>query len=220
MVTSNKKPVGKHLTVETREEEQIINAGAKVLRAGAWLIRNGYARMMLLPYSSPSGAAWRCEFHPLNRLSRTVYRYTTGSGTKYLANHCGGYIHKNVSPRRLAEAIMKSVPDDIKAACTGHATSETLRWLEGLERQLDVGSLPEAFNAYSNDYSRWRLVNLTGRNGDAFIEPQPGYIPPGQEPRIVDDQEWRHGVAAWNAVEGHATVTLPLAELAHDRSVL
>jgi hypothetical protein len=59
MVTSNTKPVEKHLTVAT-QEEQNMNAGAKVLRAGAWLIRNGYARMMLLPYSShpaPPGAA-------------------------------------------------------------------------------------------------------------------------------------------------------------------
>jgi hypothetical protein len=118
----------------------------------------------------------------------------------------------------LAAAIMKSVPDDTKAACTGHATSETLRWLEGLERQLDAGFLPEAFDAYSNDDSRWRLVNLTGRNGDSFIEPQPGYNPPGHEPHIVDDPQWRHGVAAWNEVAGHATVTLPLAELAHDEA--
>jgi hypothetical protein len=172
----------------------------------------------LLPYSSPSGAAWRCEFHPLNRPSKTLYRYSTGSGTKYLANHCGGYIHKNVSPQRLAEAIMKSVPDDMKAACTGLAMSGTLRWLEELERQLDAGFLPEAFDAYSDDDSRWRLVSVTARDGDSFIEPQPGYIPPGHEPSIADDPEWRHGVAAWDAVAGRATVTLLLEALVNDEA--
>mgnify|MGYP006980584454 CR=1 FL=1 len=35
--------------------EELFRACEKVVRAGVWLIRNGYGRLAILPYLSPSG---------------------------------------------------------------------------------------------------------------------------------------------------------------------
>ncbi|WP_157642151.1 hypothetical protein [Burkholderia ubonensis] len=165
-------------------EQTTMDAAAKVLRAGIWLIRNGYGKMMLLPYAAPSGCAWRCEFHPVDRPGKALYRYSTSSKAKYLDNHCGGPIRSDVSAKALAQAIMKGVPDDIKAACEGDASPETLRWLEGLDTALDAGFLPEAFREDTEDYSQWELISLTRGNGEP-IPPQPGYVKPGAQRSIA-----------------------------------
>ncbi|WP_373383049.1 hypothetical protein [Burkholderia ubonensis] len=110
--------------------------------------------------------------------------FSTSSKTKYLENHCGGPIRSNVSAKALAQAIMKGVPDDIKAACEGDASLETLRWLERLDTALDAGFLPEAFHEYTEDHSQWELISLTRGNGEP-IPPQPGYIKPGAQRGIA-----------------------------------
>ena len=168
------------ISAEVSPEQGVMNAAAKVLRAGIWLIRNGYGKMLLLPYAAPSGCHWRCEFHPVGQPSKRFFRYSTGSGAKYLNDHGGGSIRRDVSPQKLAEAIMKSVPDDVKATCAGDASPETLRWLDQVDAALAAGYLPEAFHEYTEDFSRWQLVSLTKGKGDS-IPPQPGYVKPGAQ---------------------------------------
>ena len=207
----------KELDDEDTPEEKVMAAGCKILQAGIWLIRNGYGRMMLLPYAAPSGCYWRCAFYRPGRPSKEFYHYSTSSVAKYLADHSGGSIRSNVSPKGLAKAIMKSVPKDEKAACAGEASPETLRWLETLERALAEGFLPQAFHEYTEDYSRWDLVSVTRGNGRP-IEPQPGYVPPHEERDVADDAEWRDGEALWADAARGVAAWLPLATLADDNA--
>lgn len=46
---------------DSSRRDQAMQAAAQVLRAGAWLIRNGYGAMRLLPYTAPSGCYWMPE---------------------------------------------------------------------------------------------------------------------------------------------------------------
>lgn len=92
------------------EDLQLQNC-EKVLRAGIWLIRNGYGRMTILPYTAPSGCYWRCEFHPVGQPRKAFFRYSTGSSSKYLQDHHGGRVRRSISPKGLAQAIMRNVPD-------------------------------------------------------------------------------------------------------------
>ena len=39
------------------DESKLMGAARKVVQAGIWLIRNGFGRMAILPYASPSGFA-------------------------------------------------------------------------------------------------------------------------------------------------------------------
>ncbi len=202
---------------EDSPQEKIMAAGRKILQAGIWLIRNGYGRMMLLPYAAPSGCYWRCAFYPPGHPSKKLYHYSTSSVAKYLADHCGGSIRSDVAPAGLAKAIMKSVPKDLKASCVGEASLESLQWLELLERSLAEGFLPQAFHEYTDDYSRWDLVSLARGNGRS-IEPQPGYVPPHEERDVADDPEWRDGEAAWTEAAGGLTAMLQIATLADDNA--
>lgn len=195
--------------------QEIMAAGRRVLDAGIWLIRNGYGRMMLLPYAAPSGCYWRCEFHPPGRPGKSFFRYSTGSGAKYLMDHCGGSVRKGISGKRLAEAIMKSVPDDAKAACVGDAPPETLRWLVELERVLAQGYLPQAFHEYSADYSRWDLISTERSNGRP-MEPQPGYVRPGHEMTVLDEPYWQQAALRWEEICQKEAVELPTALLNDD----
>lgn len=162
----------------------------KVINAGVWLIRNGYGRLGLLPYASPSGCSWRCEFHPIGRPGNALFRYSTGSGAKYLQDHCGGTVRRNISPKGLARAIMVSVPEDLKERCAGEVTEQMEEWLKALERALSQRWIPEAFHEYSSDDSRWDLVSIHGAL-PSTIEPQPGYVTPGTEPTWREEPFWR-----------------------------
>ena len=71
--------------------EEFLQVCRRVLEAGIWLIRNGYGRMAILPYAAPTGA-WRCEYHVLGRPDKVLFRYTSASENKYLADHCGGSV--------------------------------------------------------------------------------------------------------------------------------
>ena len=194
------------------DESKLMGAARKVVQAGIWLIRNGFGRMAILPYASPSGCYWRCEFHPVGRASKAFYRYSTGCGSKYLQQHCGGSIRSTISPQKLAEAIMVSVSDDIKSAISGDVSAEMLRWLEDLERHVEKGYVPEAFHEYTEDYSRWALVSLENLPASSMA-PQPGYIPPGQEQTCMDDPEWKSAEAIWKTYSQGPSILIPTAAL-------
>lgn len=193
---------------ERARKSAVLKAASTVVRAGIWLIKNGYGNMMLLPYESPSGGAWRCEFHQAGKKSRTLYRYSSSSGNKYFADHCGGTVHANVSAPRLAQAIIQCVPDEVAEECQGDASPETLGWLMLVEAGLREGSVPLAFHAYSTDTSRWESVSLVNEERNSFPAP-PGYVAPGAERSIVE-LEWHAGEAAWNAMAGEKSISLSL----------
>ncbi len=161
----------------------------KIIKAGIWLIRNGYGRMAILPYAAPSGCYWRCEFHPIGQPKHSFFRYTTGSAGRFLQDHCGGSLRRTISPKGLAKAIMVSVPQDLKDRCTGDVSVQTERWLEDLERSLSQKLIPQAFEDYG-DYSDWKLISIHGSN-NSWLEPQPGYIKPGTEPTWQQQPFWR-----------------------------
>ncbi|AMM13078.1 hypothetical protein AX768_02080 [Burkholderia sp. PAMC 28687] len=93
-----------------------LDCARKVLLAGAFLIENGYGKMGLMPYAYATGH-WRCQFHPLGKPSKPLYRYTIANEHQFLASHCGGSVRKAISPEKLAQAILVSVSDDLKEAC-------------------------------------------------------------------------------------------------------
>ena len=89
--------VGLEFTDSEPPEAKIMAAGKRVIEAGIWLIRNGYGRLGILPYAAPSGCYWRCEFQPLGRSSKPIYRYSSSNVDKYLASHCGGSVRSSIS---------------------------------------------------------------------------------------------------------------------------
>ncbi|WP_321888422.1 hypothetical protein [Paraburkholderia bannensis] len=157
----------------------MVDAASRVLRAGAWLISNGYGRLTILPYMAPSGCYWRCEFHLPGLPSETVFRYSSGSATNYLESHGGETVPEQIGPRELGLAIVKSVPLELKDAILGEATQEMLDWLHELDCVLDAGLLPSAFHEYTSDFSQWDLISLTAQEGEKRMRPQPGYVMPG-----------------------------------------
>lgn len=169
-----------------RRQQITLDSASKVLRAGAWLIRNGYGRMSLLPYMAASGCYWRCEFHPPQHPSQAFFRYSSGSAAFYLESHGGETVHAEIRPRELALKIMESVAEIQKDACRGEATQAMLDWLCELDTALDAGLFPSAFDDYSSDDSRWNLIDLIRGNGNT-MRPQPGYVTPGSD-RGVDDE--------------------------------
>ncbi|MBK5912826.1 hypothetical protein [Rhodocyclus purpureus] len=150
-----------------------------VLRAGVWLIRNGYGRMAILPYTAPSGCYWRCEFHPAGQPQKGFYRYSSGSAGKFLQDHHGGRVRRSISPKGLARAIMRSVPDDMKAMCAGDVSPEMESWLVLLERAISQRWIPSAFHDYKDDLSQWDLFSPYGGILNSSMEPPPGYVVPG-----------------------------------------
>jgi hypothetical protein len=163
-----------------------------VIRAGIWLLQNGFGRMQLLPYVAPSGCYWRCEFHPSDRRSQAFYKYSSSSGWKYLENHCGGSVRRSISPKALANAIMRSVPEDAQVRCCGDLSPETAAWIGELEHVLRRGLAPAAFHEYTTDYSRWDLYPSDGGGPiEERFPPQPGYVPPGEELHWSQGEFWR-----------------------------
>ena len=174
---------------EVSREQLIIDACKKVFRTGVWLVKNGYGNVGILPYRAPSGCYWRCEFHPLGRPSKPFFKYSTCDGERYLANHCGGSIRKDASAKKIAEAILVSVPEEVRESCQGEASMETLRWLDQAESYLQAGYIPEAFHEFTDDYSSWALVRPYG-NEQLSMAPMPGYVPPGYERKVVNSPFW------------------------------
>lgn len=191
----NESPVEK----EVDPQAEMFAACSKVLRAGRWLMLNGWGRMLMVPYFGPTGF-WRCAFHPLGKPSREFYRYTSGSAFHFLADHCGGSVRRNIGAKQLAEAIVKSVPEDIRELFQGRCSPELQRWLDELDMQLARGVLPFAFHEYTEDHSRWGLY----ANGNALGEsmpPPPGYVVPGSEPQWHEQPFWREALARAHQLE-------------------
>jgi hypothetical protein len=173
------------------ESTKPLNSCRKVLEAGIWLLQNGFGRMQLLPYVAPSGCYWRCEFHPPGRPSLAFYKYTTGCGTKYLANHCGGSVRSSISPKTLAQAIIRSVPEDAQMRCSGSLDLKVADWIQQLDHVLERDLIPAAFDEMTTDYSRWDLYPAFGGGptGERFM-PQPGYVQPGEELHWSQTEFW------------------------------
>jgi len=195
-------------------QEETFRACRRIVETGIWLIKNGYGKLGLLPYAGPTGF-WRCEYQVLGRPDKVIFRYTSGDGTRYLENHCGGSVRKDIAPSKLGPAILKSVPDSLKSACAGDPDAETIRWLELLERELDAGFIPEAFHEYTEDYSRWMLFRIDG-HPNSSMPPQPGYVVPGEERGPLSEPFWTEAAKRWNAIsDGHRAV-LDLTSLTDD----
>lgn len=177
-------------------EQEAFDCARKVLLAGAWLIENGHGRVALLPYFYATGH-WRCEFHVAGRPKKTAFRYSSANGFAFLASHCGGSIRKDVGVDKLAQAIWVSVPDDLKDACAGNASLETLEWVVELRRQIGLGRIPAAFGEYFGERDAWRLSDFVGGSDDLKMPAIPGYVMPGSEQSVLDDP-------FWNKSERHA----------------
>ncbi|PVX97693.1 hypothetical protein C7402_101407 [Paraburkholderia unamae] len=183
----------------------------RVVEAGIWLIRHGYGRMGLLPYSGAVGC-WRCEFHLPQRPDKEFFRYSASQVWRYLENHAGGTLRKDVSPEKLAQAIMMSVPDKIKAACSGPCSSETERWLGMLEGAIAGRYLPEAFHEYTSDHSRWRLLRIDSGQ-ESHIPPQPGYVRPGEARSAIDESDWANWERYWDSLARSRLISISTALL-------
>lgn len=194
---------------------KVMAACKRVIEAGIWLIRNGYGRLGILAYASPSGCHWRCEFHPLGRPGKPIYRYTSANLHKYLANHCGGSVRSSISAEKLAKAILISVPEDLVAACSGVASKETLDWLLILERVLNQGYLPEAFSDHMEKCSRWAQVSFVGLPATT-MDPQPGYVRPGEDRTSISDPYWQDAITRWNALLSAPALAISVATLMDD----
>lgn len=194
--------------------EEILRSCHRVLEAGIWLVRNGYGRMALLPYAAPTGA-WRCEFHVLGRPDKVLFRYTSASGTQYLADHCGGSVRKDVKPSKLGPAIMKSVPEGLREACEGEASPETLRWLDQLENAMRSGFVPQAFHEYTEDYSNWVLLRTDGGD-ESLISPMPGYVIPGEQRNALDEPMWSDAIRRWDDRVARKDVRIDCSALEDD----
>ena len=171
------------------EQQAMFDCARKVLLAGVWLIENGHGRLAMLPYVYATGN-WRCEFHVIGRPKKAAFRYSIANGPAFLASHCGGTIRKDVGYEKLAQAIWVSVPDDLKDACSGQASHETLEWVSELRRQISLGRIPAAFGEYFGERDVWQLTDFAG-NSDALQMPaMPGYVEPGKELSVLDDAFW------------------------------
>ncbi len=205
-------------SVALSAHQQVLDACQKVVRAGIWLLRNGYGRLGLLPYMAPSGCHWRIEFQPLGRPSQSFYRYSSGCEARYLEQHCGGTVRRDVSPAGLAQAILVSVPDHVQQRCKGPLAPATAVWLEELESVLAAGWLPSAFEEMSTSFARWDLTSPDASRAGHDMAPQPGYVPPGYEPRIVAPTEGVRPIsksASTNAMQRRGTRLLAMVHELH-----
>jgi len=171
------------------KEHVIFDSARKILLAGAWLIENGHGHLALLPYVYATGH-WRCEFHIVGRPKKTAFRYSIANGPAYLASHCGGSISKDVEPEKLAQAIWVSVPDDLKDACSGEASRETLEWVAELRRQIGMGYIPTAFGENFGERNTWQLKNVADDSDGLTMPAMPGYVEPGKESSVLEDEFW------------------------------
>jgi len=146
-----------------------------ILRAGIWLIRHGYGRLMILPYAAPPGLHWRCAFHPPEKSNDDVYRYTTGSERTVLHGDPDIVMSSTMTPQALAELIVARAPRDAIALCEGEASQAVLDWLQRFEKVLDEGYIPEAFNNDDPVTDRWALL---GDGDSSDMDPQPAYRAP------------------------------------------
>lgn len=189
---SARKTNTKMTKIQEATREELFGYMRRVLEAGLWLVEHGYGQAIVLPYQYATGH-WRCEFHPAGKPSRPFFRYSEGQGHRYLANHCGGTVSRNISAEKLAQAIMVSVSEDVKHACSGQTSEDLLRWASQVRDALAAGLLPSAFGEYYGGAGEpWRLLPLA-EHPEGQLSPMPGYIHPGHEPSQLLASPWREG---------------------------
>lgn len=157
----------------------------RVLRAGIWLVLNGYGRLRVLPYDAPSGCYWRLSLHVAGDMSRELFRYSSASKGQYLADHSGVKTRANIPVEKLAHLIVSAAPRQLLAECEGEASFETMLWLLELERQLDNGGLPYAFGDYADPGKGLWYVNYLNGYSSKMKAP-PDYLSPGEEPESCE----------------------------------
>jgi hypothetical protein len=202
---------------EDKQSVKELNCARRVLLAGIWLIENGYGKMMLLPYVYATGH-WRCEFHPQGRIAKTLFRYTIANEHQFLASHCGGTVRKDISVEKLAQAILVSVPEDMKDACSGTPSPEIRAWIADLRRELELGRVPEAFGEYFGERTRWKLADLVGFVDGQWMPAMPGYIKPGEEYSCLDDPFWSVAELRARRLAKLSCVALPSSVLHDDET--
>lgn len=164
---------------EDLEEEQLLFQDCrKVIDAGIWLMRNGYSRMVILPYIADS-SCWRCEFHPAGKPREPFFRYTSASKGKYLNDHGGQRVRRSITPKGLARAILRHSSPDVLKECEGDLSREMEVWFAQLERVMAARWMPAAFDnsGYAPSADKWNLVGMLGVP-DSWIEAPPGYVSP------------------------------------------
>lgn len=196
------------------QDVELIEASGRVMQAGIHLVLNGYGRMGLLPYIGGAGW-WRCQFHVLGHPERVLYRYSFSSVTRFLENHAGGSVRRDILPEKLGQAIMVSVPEHLRKQCRGEVDDRYRAWL--LELRARLHRLPRvvlAFHEYSDDKSRWEIRNIgkLDTRGE-MIAPPPGYVLPGDEPPASDHPFWRERLEAWRSLALKPSVTVPVGSL-------
>lgn len=193
-----------------KQQAELLRAAGTVLLAGVHVIEHGYGRMALLPYIGGAGH-WRCEFHPVGRARRVLFRYSSSAGFRYLASHAGGSTRRSISPAALAKAIMVSVPEDLKEQCQGDLPAEYARWLGMLRDVLTKGGVPAAFHEYTEDYTRWEVHGSHGVEHLTLPAP-PGFVAPGQDRPLLEQPFWRPRLARWERLAtGLSIEVLPAA---------
>ncbi len=154
-----------------------------VVRAGAYLVANGYGRMALLPYVSSSGA-WRCEFHVLGHPSRVLFRYSIGSRNHFLADHGDLEAMSDVAVEGLAQAIIGVASLEVLDQCRGAATREYTAWLKLLDGHISRGLVPLAFHEFSEPDDPWSVMLPNGDGAMLSIAAPPMYVRPQDEPTV------------------------------------
>lgn len=149
----------------------------RVLSAGIWLIENGWGKMQILPYVYATGH-WRCEFHPAGSRGDVVFRYSIADQFGFLSSHGAGETEEEISDAELARRIRAMTPAKLRKSLEGPAAPEMLAWLGELRRQLTLGNIPIAFDAFEDwsdwDY-QWALARLTGTSDEKRMPPMPGF---------------------------------------------
>jgi hypothetical protein len=200
-------PGGRRVSVD---DVALLEASMRVLQAGIHLAENGFGRLAFLPYVGGAGY-WRCEFHVLGHPSRVLYRYSQGAGSRYLADHAGGTVRRDIMPEALAKAIMVSVPEHLREQCAGDVDPAYLAWLREFRRRLQSAPcVPLAFHEFSEDTSHWefRPLERLDQPGE-MVAPPPGYVHPGDERPVGEDPFWRARLDAWDVLAQEPSVTVP-----------
>lgn len=170
----------------TLTQQQIRAAARRVLGACTWMIeKGGYGRLRILPYVSPSGCFYRVELHPEGKPSSPLFRYTTGDGHRYLANHGGNRVPWNAGRWVLAAYIEAGCADSRALLATrGPLDPAYARWLEHMAFQVELDRLPVAIADYEDLSRAWRLDCADGAHRTIAVPP--GYIEPGEDLEVGD----------------------------------
>ena len=121
----------------------------KLLLMALELHKRGYGELRVVPYLSPSGVYWRCNF--VDKITRTeistaqwIYDLEEGRKCKEL----------NLTPGEMADIFIKENWEFV-ALCKGKDEQYT-KWYSGMVSQLDEDELPYAFDDYFSPCGFWK----------------------------------------------------------------